>query len=458
MSLAAAKYITKYTHKGPDRATVEIQQRDEVSDLKDCRYIAASEASWRLFEIPIHHQEPSVMSLQIHLPGQHMVNFDPNEPVETVTARAHEEKTMLTAFFLLNRNDRAAHDYTYQELPSHFVWDRAKKLWRCRQRGSTIGRLYFVSPTAGERFYLRTLLTTVKGPTSWEHLRTFEGIEYPTYHAACLARGLLENDDEWRQCLQEASLTHLGHSLCRLFCLILRLCQPSQPDVLWNDFCDELCDDLARRLQHARHTDADISSEDIHDFGLFLIDNELRQHGLSLSAFPSMPHVLHNWDDTSDNPYITEQLRYQPDVQRRLFENDVSIMNTEQRDAFERIYHSTSTQEGQIFFLHGPGGTGKTFVYQTLCHRIRANSWIVLCVASSGIASLLLPGGHTAHSTFSIPVETLDEHSSCQIDKNSKQADMLCTVRLIIWDEAVTQHRYVFSIFQALHYVHSAHL
>jgi hypothetical protein len=35
MSLAAAKYITKYTHKGPDHATVQLQQRDEVSEYKD---------------------------------------------------------------------------------------------------------------------------------------------------------------------------------------------------------------------------------------------------------------------------------------------------------------------------------------------------------------------------------------------------------------------------------------
>jgi hypothetical protein len=46
MSLAAAKYITKYTHKGPDHATVQLQQHDEVSEYKDSRYIAASEANW----------------------------------------------------------------------------------------------------------------------------------------------------------------------------------------------------------------------------------------------------------------------------------------------------------------------------------------------------------------------------------------------------------------------------
>jgi hypothetical protein len=45
MSLAAAKYITKYTHKGPDRATIEIQQRNEVFKFRDSRYTAASEAA-----------------------------------------------------------------------------------------------------------------------------------------------------------------------------------------------------------------------------------------------------------------------------------------------------------------------------------------------------------------------------------------------------------------------------
>jgi len=47
MSLAAAKYITKYAHKGPDWATIEVQcqDHDEVSEFKDSRYIGATEAA-----------------------------------------------------------------------------------------------------------------------------------------------------------------------------------------------------------------------------------------------------------------------------------------------------------------------------------------------------------------------------------------------------------------------------
>jgi len=93
---------------------------------------------------------------------------------------------------------------------------------------------------------------------------------------------------------------------------------------------------------------------------------------------------------------------------------------------------SVCDNSGKQFFVDGPGGTGKMFLYKALCHHVRGNGWIALCVTSSGIAALLLPGGQTAHSTFSIPVQGLADNSSCQIDKGSKQANMLRQVHLII--------------------------
>jgi hypothetical protein len=161
-----------------------------------------------------------------------MVVFKPGEPIETVTAHAQQECTMLTVFFDLNKKEKDAHQFTYQELPMHYIWDRQTKLWRSRRHGSAISHVYFVPPTAGERFYLRTLLTTVKGSISWKDLRTYDGVVHPTFHATCLACGLLENNNEWRQCLEEASLTHVSESLCHLFSLLLRHCQPSQPNIL----------------------------------------------------------------------------------------------------------------------------------------------------------------------------------------------------------------------------------
>jgi hypothetical protein len=151
-----------------------------------------------------------------------------------------------------------------------------------------------------------------------------------------------------------------------------------------------------------------------------------------------MPTIDGHWQGRHENPYVVEQLNYSTDDEQCLWEENMTLLNNDQRVAFDRIYLSTCTHDGKSFFLHRPGGTGKTFLYNTLCHRIHADNDIFLCIASFGIASLLLPGGHTAHSTFCIPVETLCKDSICQIDKNSKHADMLHCIHLIIWDEAVT--------------------
>jgi hypothetical protein len=443
MSLATAKYITKYTHKGPDRATIKIQQRheDEVSEFKDTRYIAATEAAWRLFEFPIGHQYPPVVHLQVHLPGNHLMIFDPTEPLDRVLECGEREQSMLTGFFAANCSYPFAYEYTYQEFLQHFVWHKTDKEWRPRQHKTAIGRLYFVAPTAGERFFLRMLLTNVAGPTLWQHLRTFNGVEHPSFYDACLAWGLLQNDNEWQQCLEEASTISTGDALCHLFAIIMRHCEPSVPETLWDDFKVHLCDDIRHRL-HALNI-VSPSDADVYDYGLFLLNKQLRDLGSCLSDFTNMPHVRNDWDHIDENPFVLEQLAYDRPNELKLANDLYSQLNNNQLTAFHSILESVDSQAGHTFFLNGPAGTGKTFVYRTLCHCLRANGHIVLCVASSGIAALLLLGGRTAHSTFSIPVHSLSEDSVCTINENSKQAIMLHQVCLIIWDEAAMQHRCV---------------
>jgi ATP-dependent DNA helicase PIF1 len=64
-------------------------------------------------------------------------------------------------------------------------------------------------------------------------------------------------------------------------------------------------------------------------------------------------------------------------------------------------------------------------------------------VASSGIASLLLPGGRTAHSKFKIPVPTF-ENSTYNIEGDNHHAELLRETKLIIWDEAPMCHKFTF--------------
>ncbi|XP_057444595.1 uncharacterized protein LOC130736832 [Lotus japonicus] len=70
---------------------------------------------------------------------------------------------------------------------------------------------------------------------------------------------------------------------------------------------------------------------------------------------------------------------------------------------------------------------------------------IVLNVASSGIASLLLPGLRTAHSIFCIPFQT-DETTTCNIKQGSLRENLLICAK-IFWDEAPMLNK---NCFQAL--------
>ena len=119
-------------------------------------------------------------------------------------------------------------------------------------------------------------------------------------------------------------------------------------------------------------------------------------------------------------------------------------LNIDQQQAFETILQSITHNEGKLFFIDGFGGCGKTYLYQTICHAVRAQRIIILCVASTGLACLLLPGGQTAHSMFKIPIDCLTDDSMCCIPKQGLRADLLRQAQVVIYDECLMTHRHRF--------------
>jgi len=131
----------------------------------------------------------------------------------------------------------------------------------------------FVQPSAGERYYLRMLLCQVPGAQGFEHLRTFNGVVHPTFKAACQARGLLADDAEWRTCMQEATVFTPARQLRALFATILAYNEVTDPLQLWNDFKNDMCDDLlhaARDVNPARDFDDGIWGLGLSDIAVHL--------------------------------------------------------------------------------------------------------------------------------------------------------------------------------------------
>ncbi|GJY59653.1 DNA helicase [Tanacetum coccineum] len=66
---------------------------------------------------------------------------------------------------------------------------------------------------------------------------------------------------------------------------------------------------------------------------------------------------------------------------------------------------------------------GRQFLWKTIIYALRSEGRIVLAVASSGIASSLLPSSRTAHSRFKLPLD-LNDSSVCSVKKNTQLAKL----------------------------------
>jgi len=109
---------------------------------------------------------------------------------------------------------------------------------------------------------------------------------------ACLALGLIEDDDEWKRAMNEAIGWMMPQQLRRLFVRILIHCQPLYPEELWETFKIAMSEDYIRHfglLEGQRKTYTQINT-------LLLAE------GKSFADFPQMEQLIEN--DKEDD-YLT---------------------------------------------------------------------------------------------------------------------------------------------------------
>ena len=87
-------------------------------------------------------------------------------------------------------------------------------------------------------------------------------------------------------------------------------------------------------------------------------------------------------------------------------------LNSDQRNIYDVVIDSILRNKGDFLFVYGHGGTGKTCLWKTIICQLSSEGKIVIAVASSRIAALLLPGGRTTHLRFQIPIIVTDS-STC---------------------------------------------
>ncbi|XP_054795045.1 uncharacterized protein LOC129300500 [Prosopis cineraria] len=422
------KYLFKYINKGNDRVIASLYSSsgeggqsiiDEIKQYYDCRYVSSCEGCWRIFAFDIHHRYPSVERLSFHLPNEQYIVYSGDQDVSSLLNKPRVCESMFLAWMKCNQDkkDKFARSLTYGEFPQYYVWQRNNRLWKKREKGFAVGRIGHASPASGERYYLRILLTKVKGPRSYDEIKTVDNIVYPTFREACYARGLLDDDKEYIDAIKEASIWATGITLRKMFVSMLLCCCLSRPDIVWKESSKILSEDLF----YIPHNDETYSSL------------QISQEDKEEAALKEIESLL-------------QKLNYDKVALQDQSERLLQLLTDEQQEIFQCIIASTSSHVGNFFFVYGYGGTGKTFLWNALTTTLRSKGKIVLAVASSAIAATLLPSGRTAHSRFAIPID-INEDSVCNISQRSPLAYLLQQTELIIWDEAPMIRRHCIEAF-----------
>ncbi|OAV90340.1 hypothetical protein PTTG_28369 [Puccinia triticina 1-1 BBBD Race 1] len=411
VNTTAIKYLYKYITKGHDRLSLAIDSNDEVQSFIEGRYIGPCEAAWRLFKMPLSDRWPPVTRLSIHEEGEQLVYFKSQDGLEGQINNGKATQTSLTGFMLLNFEDaigadgRHARDLFYEDVPTYFWWDKSRKIWVPRKtKDECVGRIFLVSYLAGER---RVLL------------------------------GLLVNDFLYNEALSEAAVVRSGYQLAQMFAMICVHSPPSDPLKLLNTHYLSFTDDQPRIDMRQRYSKR-LNDAERKVMALFRLEDILAEMGSSLRSCGLNPTkkearmlVGMKYDDGE-----VEELCV---TSARLTKNKKKF-NQRQKCFYLKVKNALHRRRRQLFYLDGPGGTGKTFALNTLIDLATVNEYNKIAVASSGVAALLLKFGQTAHSAFKIPIDAA-AGVECPIDEDSFLALKLKDARLIIWDEVVTIHK-----------------
>ncbi|CAN6814668.1 unnamed protein product [Brassica oleracea var. botrytis] len=202
---SAVKYLFKYITKGVDRASAVIEkgytatasdavassepkdkvikQQNEIQEFIDARYLSACESMWRTFAFHIHKRKPSVEKLIIHLEGEHNITVKETDNLGRVIRKPGIEKTMFIEWM-------------------------------------------------------------IKGPRSYDELKTFKDVKYPDFKSVCHARGYLDNDVEWHESMSEAARSATPFQLRDMFLTFLNNCFVTSPKKLWEHSWKSMSEDI----------------------------------------------------------------------------------------------------------------------------------------------------------------------------------------------------------------------
>ncbi|XP_074306346.1 uncharacterized protein LOC141641588 [Silene latifolia] len=357
------------TDKFPEATDIDkiISAEKPESDARTrCRdpvglYLSSCEATWRIFPFDIHHRTPAVERLQFHLLGKQSVFFNDKDPIDEVIGKSSMGVSKFLSWMKINNSDKE----------------------------------------------------DLQGPKSYEDIRTVNDVPYPTYREACYAFGLIGDNREYIDAINQASEWGSGFYLRNLFATLLLSGMLAMPIRVWEQTWPLLSDDILRRQRSIFHNPGlKLTEEELKNYALIDIEESLQLNRSSLARFEGMPLPDTSITSHHQNTLVMDELSYDRESLQAEHASQLSSMTDEQRSVYNQIMEVVASNKEGMFFVYDYGETGKTFIWRTLCAALISRGEIVLPVAFSRIAAMLIPGGRIAHSRLGIPLN-VTENSTC---------------------------------------------
>ncbi|GFQ74719.1 ATP-dependent DNA helicase [Trichonephila clavata] len=120
---------------------------------------------------------------------------------------------------------------------------------------------------------LLMLLINVRGPTSFQELKTVNGHVCATFREACQKLNLLENDAHWDISHAGASNSAQPQQIRTLFSIILATCFPDNRKDLWGKYKDYMSEDILHRIRRINANPNNQFTSKIYSEALILIED-----------------------------------------------------------------------------------------------------------------------------------------------------------------------------------------
>jgi ATP-dependent DNA helicase PIF1 len=386
------------------------------------------------------------MALAVHCPQQQSVMWEltPGQTVDEAKAAQLQslqraESTTLTAFFKYNQQQQSDPSHTpflYADAPHHLVWDKKTKGWRQRKHHTQqLGRMHTCSPKDTERFNLRLLLAHIPGPTSFEALLSKPGLPTcTTFAAAALMHNLTLGTHQWHVVMNDAVLVQAPSALRHLLVMLCYHCEIADASELWSKFQHHLIEDHTHRGVSEGQA-ANMALTEMEGILQTMSTSSLHMYNLPMpTAMPDTPATK----PAKPNHVLDQELQHDKTEMFEQATENLAKLTPSQRAVFDRLnqYHPG------LYFVDGPAGSGKSFVFNTLLADARSKGMLCIACAASGIAATVLTGGGTVQAKLRVPSMHLSEESTCNIKTNTNHAKLLQQAEVIIWDEAPMSHRW----------------